>query len=131
VAPPEGNPLAGLVPVGNYVYHADMPGTYGDIWNWLDGYGGLLEKNRWYCLEQYVKLNTPEKKDGVLRAWVDGRPAFEKTDLRFRNVDRLKIEKVWMNVYHGGTQPVDRHVHLSIDNVVISRQYVGPMEKKP
>ena len=131
VAPPEGNPLAGLVPVGNYVYHADMPGQYGDIWIWLDGYGGLLEKNRWYCLEQHVKLNTPEKKDGVLRAWVDGRPAFEKTDLRFRNVDRLKIEKVWMNVYHGGTQPVDRDVHLSIDNVVISRQYVGPMEKKP
>ena len=131
VAPPEGNPLAGLVPVGNYVYHADMEGQYGDIWNWLDGYGGLLEKNRWYCLEQYVKLNAPEKKDGVLRAWVDGRPAFEKTDLRFRTVDRLKVEKVWMNVYHGGTQPVDRDVHLTIDNVVIARQYVGPMAKKP
>ena len=66
-----------------------------------------------------------------LRAWVDGRPAFEKTDLRFRTVDRLKIEKVWMNVYHGGTQQVDRDVHLQIDNVVISRQYVGPMAKKP
>jgi len=129
VAPPEGNPLAGLVPVGNYVYHADMEGQYGDIWNWLDGYGGLLEKDRWYCLEQHVKLNTPGKKDGVLRAWVDGRRSFEKTDLRFRDVDRLKIEKVWMNVYHGGTQKVDRDVHLYIDNVVIARQYVGPLTR--
>ncbi len=129
VAPPEGNPLAGRVPVGHYVYHADMPGTYGDIWIWLDGYGGLLERDRWTCLEQYVKLNTPGKKDGVLRAWVDGRRAFEKTDLRYRQVDRLKIEKVWMNVYHGGTQVVDRDVHLYIDNVVIARQYVGPMSR--
>jgi hypothetical protein len=125
--PPEGNPLAGVVPVGNYVYHADMPGQYGDIWIWLGGYGGLLEKNRWTCLEQYVKLNAPGRKDGVLRAWVDGRLAFEKTDLRFRDVDRLRVEKAWMNVYHGGTQPVDRDVHLYIDNVVIAREYVGPM----
>ncbi len=131
VAPPEGNPLAGVVPVGNYVYHADMPGTYGDIWTWVDGYGGLLERDRWHCLEQHVKLNAPDRKDGVLRAWVDGRPAFEKTDLRFRSVDRLRIEKVWMNVYHGGKLPVDRDVHLYIDNVVISRQYVGPMAGKP
>jgi hypothetical protein len=129
VSPAAGNPLAGLVPVGHYVYHADMAGTYGDIWNWLDGYGGLLQKDRWYCLEQYVKLNAIGKKDGILRAWVDGRPAFEKTDLRYRDVDRLKIEKVWMNVYHGGTQRVDRDVHLYIDNVVISRQYVGPRAK--
>jgi hypothetical protein len=131
VAPPERNPLGGLVPVGHYVYHADMPGTYGDIWTWLDGYGGLLEKERWYCIEQHVKLNAPDRKDGILRAWVDGRPAFEKTDLRYRTVHRLKIEKVWMNVYHGGTQPIDRDVHLQIDNVVISRQYVGPMSRKP
>jgi len=106
-----------------------MPGDYGDIWNWLDGYGGILVKDRWTCLEQYVKLNTPGQKDGILRAWVDGRPAFERTDLRFRNVDRLKIERVWMNVYHGGKLPSDRDVHLYIDNVVISRQYVGPMSK--
>ena len=49
--------------------------------------------------------------------------------LRYRNVASLKIERVWMNVYHGGKLPSDRDVHLYIDNVVISRQYVGPMAK--
>lgn len=125
---PEGNPLAGLHPIGTYCYHADMTGNYGDVWLWTRGYRGFLQKNRWYCVEQYVKLNEPGKKDGVLRAWIDGRLAFEKTGLRYRTVDRLKIEQVWMNVYHGGTRPSPHDQHLYIDNVVIARKYVGPIK---
>ena len=125
---PDDNPLAGRHPIGWYCYHADQQGTYGDGWVWKHGYRGFLEKNRWYCIEQYVKLNTPKEKDGVLRAWVDGRLAFEKTDIRFRDVDRLKVEQVWLNVYHGGTTPSPRDQHLFLDNVVIARRYIGPMK---
>ena len=125
---PDDNPLAGRHPIGWYCYHADQQGTYGDGWVWKRGYYGFLEKNRWYCVEQYVKLNTPKEKDGVLRAWVDGRLAFAKADIRFRDVDRLKVEQVWLNVYHGGTTPSPRDQHLFIDNVVIARKYIGPMK---
>ena len=114
-----------------YCYHADQPGAYGDIWLWKTGYRGFLEKNRWYCIEQHVKLNTPGEKDGILRAWVDGRPAFEKTDIRFRHVDRLKIEQIWMNVYHGGTAASPYDQHLFVDNVVIATKYIGPMKTAP
>jgi hypothetical protein len=130
---PEGNPLAGKQPLGFYCYHADMRGTYGDIWNWSGGYRGFLDNNRWYCIEQYARLNTVGKdgergeNDGILRVWIDGRPAFEKTDLRLRDVERLKIEEVWMNVYHGGTAPAPHDMHLFIDNVVIAKSYIGPM----
>lgn len=130
---PNKNPLGGLHPIGTYCYHADMKGQYGDSWVWNRGYRGYLQNNRWYCIEQFLKLNTPGssgglgQNDGVLRAWVDGRLAFEKTDIRFRHVDRLKIEQVWMNVYHGGTIPSPYDQHLFIDNVVIARQYIGPM----
>jgi hypothetical protein len=126
LAIPAGNPLAGLQPIGTYCYHAEMRDTYGDIWVWQRGYRGFLEKNRWYCLEQQVKLNQPERNDGLLRAWVDGRLAFEKTDIRFRTVATLKIEQVWMNVYHGGTKPSPYDQHLFLDNVVIAREYIGP-----
>jgi hypothetical protein len=124
---PDDNPLAGTTPLGNYVYHADMGGTYGDVWLWQDDYRGLLADNRWHCIEQYVRMNTPTVNDGALRAWVDGRLAFEKTDLRFRDVDSLKVEEVWMNVYHGGsaTSPYDQHLY--IDNLVIASSYIGPM----
>ncbi len=75
---PAGNPLAGKTPIGTYCYHADMTGNYGTNWLWQIGYRGYLENNRWYSIEQYLKLNTPGERNGILRAWVDGRPAFEK-----------------------------------------------------
>lgn len=124
---PKGNPLEGLHPIGTYCYHADMKGHYGDQWGWHQGYRGFLENNRWYNVEQYLKMNTPGEKDGILRAWVDGRLAFEKTDVRFRKIDKLKIEQIWMNVYHGGTEPSPYDQHLFIDNVVIAKKYIGPL----
>ena len=111
-----------------------MKDHYGDGWVWQNDYRGFLENNRWYCIEQYLKLNTLSENnahgnaDGILRAWVDGRLAFEKTDIRFRHVDKLRIEQVWMNVYHGGTKPSPYDQHLYVDNVVIAAKYIGPMQ---
>ena len=127
---PKENPLGGLHPIGTYCYHADMKGTYGDVWGWHIGYRGFLENNRWYCIEQHLKMNTPGKKNGVLRAWVDGRLAFEKRDIRFRHAPKLKIEQIWMNVYHGGKKPSPHDQHLFIDNVVIARRYIGPIRRR-
>jgi hypothetical protein len=114
--------------IGFYCYHADMKGKYGNHW----AFQPRLEHGRWYCVEQYCKLNTPGRdgqrgqNDGILRGWIDGKPAFEKTDVRFRDVDRLKIEDIWVNVYHGGATPVPREdIHLSLDNMVIARKPIG------
>ena len=62
-----------------------------------------------------------------MRVWIDGRLAWEKTDWRWRHIPDLKIEEIWMNVYHGGTAPVGQDVHLYIDNVVIADEYIGPL----
>lgn len=112
--------------IGSYVYHAGMKGDYGSQWGWNLGKTGMLEKNRWYSVEQHVKLNTPGRADGVLQAWVDGELVFERTDLRYRHVSDLKIETLWMNVYHGGTTPAPQDMSLFIDNLVIAREYIGP-----
>ena len=127
----ENNPLAGLHPIGSYVYHADLEDHYGDVWIWNKDYRGFLENNRWYSIEQYLKLNTPGEKNGILKAWVDGHLAFERTDIRFRHVDILRIEEIWMNVYHGGTAPSPYNQHLFIDNVVIAKKYIGPINLTP
>ena len=126
----DNNPLAGLHPIGSYCYHADLEDRYGDIWIWNKGYRGFLENNRWYSIEQYVKLNSSGEKDGILKAWIDGELAFEKTNLRFRHIDTLKIDEIWMNVYHGGTSPSPYDQHLFIDNVVIAKKYIGPIKLK-
>ncbi len=127
---PPGNPLAGRTPIGFYCYHADMKSSYGTNWIWSKGYRGYLATNRWYCIEQYCRLNTPGEKNGILRAWVDGHVAFEKTNVRFRRTDKLKIEQIWMNLYHGGTIPSPHDQHVFIDNVVIANNYIGPMSSK-
>ena len=122
------NPLAGRIPVGNYLYHAELDGNYGEHQVWSENHMGYLQRNRWYSLEQQVKLNTPGKSDGVLRAWVDGILAYENTAINYRKTADLKIEKVWMNVYHGGMTKVEKDIHLYIDNVVVARNYIGPIK---
>jgi hypothetical protein len=118
--------VAGLTAIGSYAYHVDAAGKSGDHWGWGEGVSGLLHNNRWYAIEQRVKLNTPGKNDGLFEAWIDGHLVHRRNDLRFRDVPTLKIEDIWMNVYHGGTQPAPQDLTLYIDNVVIARRYIGP-----
>ncbi len=117
----------GRTPVGFYCYHADMKGKYGSHWRWDRDRLGYLANNRWYCLEQHARMNTPGKRDGVLRAWVDGQLAFEKTDVRMRDIPGLRIEQIWINLYHGGSWTATSDHHLYLDNVVVARGYIGPM----
>jgi len=119
-----------------------MKGRYGSGWIWDTEKRGYLENNRWYCIEQYVKMNTPGKNDGILRGWVDGQPAFEKTDVSppsrgqacpcesrgMRDIDTLRIETVWLNIYLGGSWVARSDHHLYIDNVVIAHDYIGPIQ---
>jgi hypothetical protein len=126
---PDGNPLARHSAIGNYVYHADMAGSFGDVDLWLEGCAGLLDKNRWYSVETYIRMNTPGENDGVLRAWVDGRLAYERVNWRWRDVGTLKVEQVWMNFYHGGTAVPPSDLHAYIDNVVIATEYIGPLAR--
>ncbi len=116
----------GKIPIGNYVYHADMKGQWGNYFIWNIDNRGYLEKNRWYCIEMYVKMNTPNENDGILRGWVDGEPAYEKTNLMYRKTYDLKIETIWLNVYHGGSDVAPVDLVLFIDNIVVARKYIGP-----
>ncbi len=120
------HPMQGLTQLVTYAYHAEMGGVYGDHWPWP---GALLERNRWYCIEQQIALNHPASADGAIRVWIDGRLVMVRTNVRYRSVDSLRIEDVWLNVYHGGMEPSPHDQHLFVDNVVVARSYIGPMGK--
>ncbi|QIB64690.1 polysaccharide lyase [Kineobactrum salinum] len=124
---PGAGDMPALTPIGSYVYHADMKGNSGNHWGWNLGPGGLLANNQWYAIEQYLKLNTPGRRDGVFRAWINGHLVYERDELNFRDTDALRIESVWMNIYHGGVRPAPRDMSAYLDNVVIARQYIGPL----
>jgi hypothetical protein len=113
-----------------YCYHVDTKSPYGDHWK----FEPPLKYDTWYCVEVYCKLNTPGKdggkgaNDGILRSWIDGQVAFERTNIRFRDVDTLKIEQVWGNFYHGGTRPTPKSMVLFLDDMVISTKPIGPLK---
>jgi hypothetical protein len=113
---------------GSYIYHLDAnQGGYGELVGWGQGPTSFLLKGRWYCIEEFVRLNRPGERDGVVRGWVDGQLAYERTDLRFRLVPDLRIETVWLNIYHGGKIPAAQRMTAYVDNLVVARRYIGPM----
>jgi len=118
----------GAVAIGNYVYHLDSRSNYGETFSW-NSQLSLLQRNRWYAIEQYLKLNDPGKANGQLTVWIDGRRIFNKTNFRFRETTQLKIEMLWLNFYHGGTSKPKSTYYLYIDNLVIASKYIGPMRK--
>jgi polysaccharide lyase-like protein len=129
-APDEGNPFREFVTLSTYAYHAGSEDFWGDEWVWDIGLRGLLRRNQWYCIEQYFRVNRVGASDGEIKTWVDGELALHRTGIRVRDIPDIKIEKIWMNVYHGGTSPAAEDLHLYIDNVVIARRYIGPMRMK-
>lgn len=129
------NPLQGHTTLATYLYHADQPGGYGEQLNWDLKLNGSLEKGRWYSIEQYVKVNTTDgnnlqgssgNNDGIVRGWVDGRLAFEKTGVRFTDMDYIKIQTADFGLYYGGFGNTPFDQHMAIDDIVISRSYIGP-----
>lgn len=126
----KGHLAAGRVMLGTYAYHSKATATYGESLQWITGgLAGLVEPDRWYCIEQHLKLNTPGKRDGVLQVWVNGQLALSRTDMRLRDREGIRIEEVWMNFFHGGTDPAPVDMHAYVDNLVIARQYIGPMAR--
>ncbi len=126
--PPEEGSDTGDTRIGFYCYHADMPGTYGDNWYWSGGTigdQGIIRRNQWYQIEVYVKNNTPAENDGILKAWVDGTLVFDKQDIRFRDMEDLRIEQVWFDLYYGGSWTPPADMYIDFDAVVISQSYIG------
>ena len=88
----------------------------------------LIERGRWYCFEFLVKLNDPGIHNGEQAFWIDGVKIFLQKEIRWRDVDFLKLNLFWFSVY----------IHQSrqdntcwFDNLVISTVYVGPLAAVP
>ncbi len=102
------------IQLGNYVYHAEMEGQYGDTFEWDESDAGAVRPGEWYRIDNYVRLNTPGEKDGVLKGWVNGERALAIDDLDFRHVPRLRIDRFWFTCFWGGswTAPHDSTVYF-------------------
>ena len=113
-----------------YVYHPDQPTEYGEDFVW--DYGGCpryFKPGRWYCVETYVQMNSPGKKDGIIRSWLDGDKALEVTNIRFRDIPTIKIDKLYVETFFGGgdaSWSSPGEVYADFDNFVMASNYIGP-----
>ena len=91
---------------------------------------GMLARERWYALEQFIKMNTPGRADGVIRGWVDGKLAYEKTNMVFRlpGHDNLHVRTAWLDVYKGGTYGNCNDSEIWLDQMVLATDApIGPL----
>lgn len=87
---------------------------------------------KWNCLEVGAKLSTPGKADGEVRLWVNGKLCSEWTDIPLRDADHadLKFHLFFLSMYFHPGSPKDQ-AHY-VDDVVISTEYIGPIDyEKP
>jgi len=130
-----------------YIYHPEQRDVWGDHW-YPDGkvlpfdgtpgnFGsGFVKRpnfipltDRWYSYELMVRLNTPGQRDGRVALWIDGVVVADFQNVRFRDVDTLKIDQIQLELHtKSNSSAVDRKWY---DNVVVATSYIGPMSSAP
>jgi len=91
-----------------------------------------FEPGRWYCVEVYVKLNTPGAADGELAAWIDGELKLTYAGREFRGArpddpapSTAMIEAVAVSGHYGGLTPVPQLQFSWQDDHVASQERIG------
>jgi hypothetical protein len=84
------------------------------------------ERDRWACYELMVKANTPGKRDGRIAFWVDGKLTADFTNLRLRDVDTLKANRVSLGLYTQN-DAIKSACAMWFDDVVVATSYIGPV----
>ncbi|MBW3624322.1 MAG: hypothetical protein KY468_13020 [Armatimonadetes bacterium] len=147
-----------------YAYWHEMK-VSGDGKYWGNGMSPavppVVPRNRWQCVEVMMKLNsTPQKRDGALALWLDGRPEIQIVEgvrrgpwtgmgfqlrkdgepfegFHFRTSEDLKINFLWLLHYvtenaarQSQQEPPKRPVRVWFDDIVVSTNYVGPIKPR-
>ncbi|MDJ1433575.1 polysaccharide lyase [Halostagnicola sp. A-GB9-2] len=105
------------------VYHlgaTDLP--HGEDMMWQVGW----DRGDVVTLDQYVRLNDPDQSNGILRVWVDGELALDRTNIKFRDTVESDIERIWWGTYFGGTWGSPRDQYLELRNLEV---WEGPSPK--
>ncbi len=85
--------------------------------------GFEFPRGKWVKLEQEVVLNAPKKNDGILRVWVDGTLAIDRTDMSYRARPEVVVSKVSVDAFYG-SGPDDPQTAATKD----AKVWLSPLE---
>lgn len=105
------NPAYDRIVFGVYAYDGDrFDDMFGGTWTGQDL--SLLQTDRWYCIEQRVKVNTPGLNDGIVQLYIDGRLVVDKTDVLLRSVRPPEGYGHWELIPPGKMPPPGKPLHI-------------------
>ena len=84
-----------------------------------------LAFDTWRCYEVGLYLNTAGQNDGEARFWIDGVLQSRTTNIRYRDVAELIPNHMNLTPYRT-TENFPHTMVRHMDNVVMSRRYIGP-----
>lgn len=102
----------GDVGIGYYVYHMDMPGSYGEYFG-----NYQAPKGQWHRIDQYVAKNTisdgSANADGKMYLWVNGNQEVAEDSMRFTEDESTGVLQQ-IGFYFGGSadSPQDQSVYM-------------------
>ena len=109
-------------PDGTVLPNTSIPGDFGPTFVPRPSF--TPELGRWYAFEVMLQANTPGQRDGRVTCWVDGEIIADFPNLRLRDIDSLKIDRIGIGL-HSHENPVETYKWY--DDVVLATAYVGPM----
>lgn len=83
-----------------YAYVANKHADYGAS---IGRGAWTFEPGRWMEIQQEIVLNDPDRADGIVRVWVDGKQVIEQSDLVYRTVDDGGIDGLMFSTFFGGS----------------------------
>ena len=98
----------------------DVP-TFGQIFRFNTG--------QWYTIETRYKLSTAGVGNGTIEAWIDGTKIYSASDLETCGNglgDCSAIASIILTAYHNGSDTTVWDGQQVVDNLIISKAYIGP-----
>ena len=110
--------------LAQYVYSPDQAGQYGDIRYW----DGTITTGRWHVVQTYVQVNNPDKADGIIRSWLDGRLVYNDEKARLRTTSAFAVDTFKFETFFGGGSsdfaPASDQYAL-FDDITVSEQPIA------
>ena len=96
--------------ISQYLYHPDQPNTFAEDFRWDDSPAGdwaFFDSDRWYHIRHRVVLNSvvngQGQNDAIVQAWLDGQLVLDLDNIRFRDIESLKIDGLYFSTFFGGS----------------------------
>ena len=91
----------------------------------------MIDRGEWICAEFMLAHNTPGEADGEQAFWINGNLRGHWKDINWRKSETLMANALTLESYVTGRWTKQKENVVSFDDVVIAKEYIGPIATAP